>query len=226
MQQPSTGSANRTRTGRAARAWESRSRGVTRRRNRPCGAPRAERPARTAHFPELGWTVTDPRSHNDSGKLTARKSRPLIGLGYAGGASVGWDGRSPTLEAQAKASVATGSMSMREADTPVKVEVIEDRVRSEPRYAAKFQSALPGRPINIDTIVQAIAAFERTLEMGLAPFDRWVDGATRHFSSWRIPIPRLPQAAAAPWPGRRRSPRSGTCWRRRETAWWSWSARA
>ena len=130
----------------------------------------------SCHFPELGWTVTDARSRNDSGKLTSRKSQPLIGLGYAGNAPVGWDGRSPTLEAQAKASIATGSMSMRETDTPVRVEVIEDRVRSEPRYAAKFQTALPGQPINIDTMVQAIAAFERTLEPGLAPFDRWVEG--------------------------------------------------
>ena len=130
----------------------------------------------SCHFPELGWTVTDAHSRNDSGKLTSRKSQPLIGLGYAGNAPVGWDGRSPTLEAQAKASIATGSMSMRDTDTPVTVEVIEDRVRSEPRYAAKFQAALPGQPINIDTIVQSIAAFERTLDPGLAPFDRWVDG--------------------------------------------------
>ena len=67
----------------------------------------------SCHFPELGWAVTDARSLNDSGKLTSRKSQPLIGLGYAGNAPVGWDGRSATLEAQAKASIATGSMSMR-----------------------------------------------------------------------------------------------------------------
>jgi len=79
--------------------------------------PRISASGKTAcascHFPELGWTVIDPRSRNDSGKLTSRKSQPLIGLGYAGDAPVGWDGRSPTLEAQAKASVVTGSMSMR-----------------------------------------------------------------------------------------------------------------
>ena len=33
----------------------------------------------SCHFPELGWAVTDPRSRNDSG----------------------WDGRNPSLEAQA-----------------------------------------------------------------------------------------------------------------------------
>jgi cytochrome c peroxidase len=120
--------------------------------------------------------VTDARPRNDSGKPTSRKSQPLIGLGHAGTAPVGWDGRSPTLEAQAKASIATGSMSMRETDTPVKVETIEARIRSVPEYVAKFAAALPGGPIDIDAIAAALAAFERTIEPGPAPFDRWVGG--------------------------------------------------
>jgi cytochrome c peroxidase len=65
---------------------------------------------------------------------------------------------------------------MRETDTPVKVEVIEERIRSNPVYAAKFEKALPGVPINLDSIAQAIAAFERTLEPGTAAFDRWIEG--------------------------------------------------
>jgi cytochrome c peroxidase len=130
----------------------------------------------SCHFPELGWAVTDARSRNDSGKLTSRKSQPLIGIGHAGDAPVGWDGRNASLEAQAKSSVATGSMSMRETETPVKVEVIEERIRSDRGYVAKFDAALPGAPIDIDSIVKAIAAFERTLEPGIAPFDRWIEG--------------------------------------------------
>jgi cytochrome c peroxidase len=130
----------------------------------------------SCHFPELGWGVTDDRSTNDSGRRTSRKSQPLIGLGYAGKGPFGWDGRNPSLEAQAKTSIATGSMSMRETDTPVKVEVIEERIRSNPGYAAKFQAALPGTPINIDSIAQAIAAFERTLEPAPDAFDRWLAG--------------------------------------------------
>ena len=130
----------------------------------------------SCHTPALGWVVTDARPLNDSGKPTSRKSQPLIGLGHAGTAPVGWDGRSATLEAQAKASIATGSMSMRETDTPVKVETIEERIRSAPEYVAKFNAALPGKPINVDAIAQAVAAFERTIEPGPAPFDRWVLG--------------------------------------------------
>jgi cytochrome c peroxidase len=130
----------------------------------------------TCHFPYLGWGTTDTKSRNDSGKLTSRRSQPLIGLGHAQAAPIGWDGRSPTLEAQAKASVATGSMSMRETDAPVKVEVIEERVRSVPAYVAMFGAALPGEAISLDTMAKAIAAFERTIEPGIAPFDRWIEG--------------------------------------------------
>jgi cytochrome c peroxidase len=142
--------------------------------------PRISASGKTAcascHHPELGWVVIDARPINDSGKPTSRKSQPLIGLGHAGKAPVGWDGRNPSLEAQAKSSIATGSMSMRETDTPVKVETIEERIRSVPDYVTKFNAALPGKPIEVDTIVQAVAAFERTIEPARAPFDRWVDG--------------------------------------------------
>jgi cytochrome c peroxidase len=130
----------------------------------------------SCHLPELGYVVRDAHPINDSGKPTSRKSQPLVGLGQAGKALVGWDGRSQTLEAQAKSSIATGSMSMRETATPVKVEIIEERVKSDSGYVTKFNTALPGRPIDIDTIAAALAAFERTLEPAMTPFDRWVAG--------------------------------------------------
>ena len=142
--------------------------------------PRISASGKTAcascHFSELGWAVTDARSRTDSGTLTSRKSQPLIGLGYAGKGPFGWDGRNISLEAQAKSSIATGSMSMRETATPVKVEVIEERVRSNQAYATKFATALPNTPINIDAIAHALAAFERTLDPGPAAFDRWIEG--------------------------------------------------
>jgi cytochrome c peroxidase len=130
----------------------------------------------SCHLPRLGWAVTEARSRTDSGGLTSRKSQPLIGLGYAGNGPFGWDGRNASLEAQAKSSIASGSMSMRQTATPVKVEIIEERIRSDPAYVTSFKAALPDAPINIDTIAKAIAAFERTLEPGIAPFDRWVEG--------------------------------------------------
>src|SRR5207244_11612759 len=117
------------------------------------------------------------RSLNDSGKLTSRKSPSLIGIGYLRpGVPNGWDGRNATLEAQAKSSIATGSMSMRETDMPVKVDVIEERVRSIPNYVEWFKAALPNSPINIDAIAAAIVAYEKSFEPGSALFDRWCVG--------------------------------------------------
>lgn len=137
----------------------------------------------TCHLPNLGWAVNDARSVNASGKLTSRKSPSLLGIGHmAADIPNGWDGRNPTLEAQAKSSIATGSMSMRETDTPVKVEVIEERIRAISEYVERFKTALPDTPINIDSMVKAIAAYERTMEPGPAPFDRWVDGDEKAIS--------------------------------------------
>jgi cytochrome c peroxidase len=128
----------------------------------------------TCHQPYLGWSVTDLRSRNDSGRLTSRRSQTLVGLGHANDIPYGWDGRNVSLEAQAKASIATGSMSMRETDTPVKVEVIEQRIQAIPAYAEKFDAA--GLAVNLDNIAKALAAFERTMEPGPSPFDAWVEG--------------------------------------------------
>jgi cytochrome c peroxidase len=72
--------------------------------------PRASASGKTAcvtcHLPNLGWAVTDPRSRNDSGKLTSRKSPTLLAIGHLGpGVPNGWDGRNVTLETQAKSSI-------------------------------------------------------------------------------------------------------------------------
>jgi cytochrome c peroxidase len=141
--------------------------------------PRLSASGKTAcgscHDPKLGWSTRDAASRNDSGKLTSRKSQSLLGLGHMQ-APVGWDGRNESLEAQAKNSIATGSMSMRETATPVKVEVIEARIRDIPAYAKIFEAERPGVPLDIDDMVKAVAAYERTLEPGIAPFDRWIEG--------------------------------------------------
>jgi cytochrome c peroxidase len=129
----------------------------------------------SCHFPQLGWGVTDARSRNDAGKLTSRKPQPLLGVGHIAG-PVGWDGRNASLEAQATSSIATGSMSLHGTQNAVVVEVIEGRIRSDERYKEKFGAALPNRPISLETIAIAIAEFERSLDPGVAPFDRWISG--------------------------------------------------
>jgi cytochrome c peroxidase len=129
----------------------------------------------SCHRPEFGFASRGPRSVGDSGRPTSRKTQTLLGIGYAR-PPFDWDGRHATLEAQAVSSIGTGSMSMFATPHEVRVDDIVARVRNNKSYAAKFARAMPGAPINLDTIVIALAAFERTIEPGIAPFDRWVDG--------------------------------------------------
>jgi cytochrome c peroxidase len=50
------------------------------------------------------------------------------------------------------------------------------RIVGVPEYAPLFARAYPGEPISPQTIAKAIAAFERTIVSGTAPFDRWLAG--------------------------------------------------
>jgi len=83
-----------------------------------------------------------------------------------------WDGRSPTVEEQAKAPILTGGeMGMLDPDA------VESTLRSIPGYAPLFAAAFPGDqdPITFDHVAQAIGAFERRL-MTPSRFDRFLAG--------------------------------------------------
>ncbi len=53
-----------------------------------------------------------------------------------------------------------------------------DRLRAEPRYPRLFAEAFPGAgdPVTLEHVLEAIAAFERTLLSVDAPLDRWLAG--------------------------------------------------
>jgi cytochrome c peroxidase len=129
----------------------------------------------SCHRPELGFGSNEARSVSDSGRPTLRKTQALLGIGHAR-PPFDWDGRHATLEAQAVSSIGTGTMSMFATKTEVKVDDILARLRGNESYVSKFRQALPGAPINLDNVVIAISAFERTIEPGEAPFDRWIEG--------------------------------------------------
>ncbi len=83
-----------------------------------------------------------------------------------------WDGRAGSLEEQAKGPpLNPGEMGM------PSFAAIEDRIKAEPTYQTGFADAFgAGQPITMDRIVQAIAAYERTLITPDAPYDRFVKG--------------------------------------------------
>jgi cytochrome c peroxidase len=86
------------------------------------------------------------------------------------GATQFWDGRAPTLEAQAKLPITNPiEMGMKDA------EAVTAKVRGIPEYADAFRKVF-GRDVNFDDLALAIAAFERTQFAGEAPFDRYING--------------------------------------------------
>jgi len=82
-----------------------------------------------------------------------------------------WDGREPTVEAQAKGPVLNPiEMGMPSADYVV------DTLKSMPEYVGLFQDAFPGdNPVTYDNFAAAVGAFERKL-VTPSPFDAYVAG--------------------------------------------------
>ncbi|MCW5749139.1 MAG: c-type cytochrome [Alphaproteobacteria bacterium] len=130
----------------------------------------------SCHQPHLGWASTDARSRSDSGLPMPRKAQPLIGIGYAADLPGGWDGRLLSLRAHVRASLTVGAMSTGPIGKPVPLPAIEARMRAIPEYLPLFAAALPGTPPGLEAIAQAINAYARTFEPGVAPFDRWIKG--------------------------------------------------
>jgi cytochrome c peroxidase len=99
----------------------------------------------------------------------ARNSPTVL---YAGFSEVQfWDGRAPSLEEQAKQPL----INPVEMGQPSHEAVVK-AVRSVSDYPPQFQKAFGSPDVTIERIVQAIAAFERTLAPFASPFDRFLAG--------------------------------------------------
>jgi cytochrome c peroxidase len=93
-----------------------------------------------------------------------------------------WDGRAPTLEEQAKGPV-TNPIEMGMADWDKAAE----RVKAIPGYAPMFKAAFGDKAeISVDTIAQAIAAYERTLITPNSAYDRYAKGEKDALSKQQV----------------------------------------
>jgi len=87
------------------------------------------------------------------------------------------DGRSPTLEHQAKLPIVNPiEMGMPDGQAAV------DAIKDDAEYQAAFEKTY-GREVNYEDIGRAIAAFERTLVFVDSPFQRFLNGDEGAISS-------------------------------------------
>lgn len=111
-----------------------------------------------------------PVSKGHKGQVGNRNSPTVFNA--AGHASQFWDGRATDVEAQAKGPM-LNPLEMAMKDEAAVVAIVE----SIPEYPPQFAAAFPGeaRPLTLDNVARAIAAYERTL-VTTSPFDAWLAG--------------------------------------------------
>jgi cytochrome c peroxidase len=125
----------------------------------------------TCHDPSHGFA--DPRGKPTSagvgGAMGTRNAPTVLNAAFL--ASQFWDGREPTLEAQAVQPL-INPIEHGFADHPAVVE----RLRGLDDYRPLFAKAFGSSEVTIERVGQAIATFERTLLSLDAPIDRFLTG--------------------------------------------------
>jgi cytochrome c peroxidase len=128
----------------------------------------------SCHSPSFGWEVPFAKAIGAGGKPLGRHAPTALNQAWS--KNLFWDGRAPTLEAQAKGPIEAAV----EMDLPVASAVA--RLKQVGGYVSAFAKAFPKEGLTEATMLKAIATFERTIVTGDTPFDRWVRGDEKALS--------------------------------------------
>ena len=122
----------------------------------------------TCHNPALGWSDEGPTSKGIRGQLGGRRAPPVSNAAYA--PLQFWDGRSPSLEDQAKGPIQN---PIEMGNTHQAMIQTVDKIAG---YIEEFREVFGEGPITVDQVADAIAAFERTVVTTDSKFDRYARG--------------------------------------------------
>jgi cytochrome c peroxidase len=121
----------------------------------------------TCHNPALGYTDRIPLAVGHAGQVGERNTPTVLNSGFFGAQF--WDGRADTLEEQALGPI--------DADIEMAMPVDDavERLREFAIYRERFAEAFPEKddPIDGDSVAQALASFQRTLNTPGSALDRW-----------------------------------------------------
>jgi cytochrome c peroxidase len=127
----------------------------------------------SCHAPALGFTDGLARSRGATGALLELNAPTLLNAAY--NASFGWtDAGIHTLEQQMRGPL----FHPQELGLAGREALVEGQLGADPELAGNFAAAFPGepRPVSMENVIRAIAAYERTLFAGNSAFDRYVFG--------------------------------------------------
>jgi len=117
----------------------------------------------SCHDPKKGWSNADKTAEGFGGQRGGRSAPTVINSAYQ--AFQFWDGRAKSLEQQALGPIANPI----EMNLPIEKAV--EKIGSIKGYQEQFQKVF-GEPVTAVNLGKAIAAFERTILSGDAPYDR------------------------------------------------------
>ena len=122
----------------------------------------------SCHHPDFGFTDGSPVSTGIRGQKGGRSAPTVINRAYS--VEQFWDGRAPTLEAQAKGPI----------ENPIEMGNTHEKVvatlKSIGGYRERFRQVFDAEDFTIDHVASAIATFERTVISGNSAFDRYQAG--------------------------------------------------
>jgi len=122
----------------------------------------------TCHDPASAFTDRNATAVGVRSTRGARNAPTVLNAMFS--STLFWDGRAPSLEAQAlQPLVSASEMGMQNYDAVVA------RVADDPDYVQWFRRVFKSK-VTIEVIAKAIAAFERTQLSGNSPFDRFIAG--------------------------------------------------
>jgi cytochrome c peroxidase len=123
----------------------------------------------TCHDPANAFTDHSRVAIGVSGRAGTRNTPTILNAMFS--ERLFWDGRAGSLEEQAKQPLTNQfEMGMGNYDAVV------ERIAAIPEYRHRFRAVFRNGGITIETIVKAIAAYERTQLSGNSPFDRFIAG--------------------------------------------------
>ncbi len=121
----------------------------------------------SCHDPAKGYSNGEQFATGFENQKGGRNSPTVINSAFH--AFQFWDGRAATLEEQALGPI------QNPVEMNMKMELALERINGIPEYSRRFQEEF-GEPASDEALAKALAAFERTLLSGDAPYDRFEAG--------------------------------------------------
>lgn len=127
----------------------------------------------SCHDPNRGWSNAEPNAEGFGGARGNRNSPTILNAAF--NRFQFWDGRAASLEEQALGPISN----------PIEMNLPQEelitRLKAIPGYQKRFQDVFQSPPTP-ELVGKAIAAFERTIVSGNAPYDRFKAGDTQALS--------------------------------------------